>query len=81
MGLEQHLTGRGLENLRRFTHWLVKMSDNAERGNTVEVVRGLVRDINYEDWLYETSTSPKAAEMRMKKRLRFILLDCGRLRR
>ncbi|CAH0542052.1 DNA helicase Rep [Vibrio marisflavi] len=66
MGLEQHLTGRGLENLRRFTHWLVKMSDNAERGNTVEVVRGLVRDINYEDWLYETSTSPKAAEMRMK---------------
>jgi ATP-dependent DNA helicase Rep len=26
----------------------------------------LVRDINYEDWLYETSTSAKAAEMRMK---------------
>lgn len=66
MGLEQHLTGRGLENLRRFTTWLVKMSDNAERGNTVEVVRELVRDINYEDWLYETSTSAKAAEMRMK---------------
>ncbi|GAM57039.1 ATP-dependent DNA helicase rep [Vibrio ishigakensis] len=25
-----------------------------------------MRDINYEDWLYETSSSPKAAEMRMK---------------
>ncbi|MCL9782898.1 DNA helicase Rep [Vibrio sp. S4M6] len=66
MGLEQHLTGRGLDNLRRFTQWLVSISDNAERGNTVEVVRSLVRDINYEDWLYETSTSAKAAEMRMK---------------
>ncbi len=66
IGLEQHLTGRGLETLRRFTHWLVKISDQAERGNTVEAVRSLVRDIHYEDWLYETSSSPKAAEMRMK---------------
>lgn len=66
MGLEQHLTGRGLENLRRFTTWLVKIADQAERGDTVSAVRSLVRDINYEDWLYETSSSPKAAEMRMK---------------
>ncbi|ENM3878891.1 TPA: DNA helicase Rep [Vibrio cholerae] len=66
LGLEQHLSGRGLDNLRRFTEWLVAIADNAERGNTVETVRSLVRDIRYEDWLYETSASPKAAEMRMK---------------
>ncbi|MGY5822875.1 DNA helicase Rep [Vibrio chemaguriensis] len=66
MGLEQHLTGRGLENLRRFTQWLVAIADQADRGDTVEAVRSLVRDIHYEDWLYETSASPKAAEMRMK---------------
>ncbi len=66
LGLEQHLSGRGLENLRRFTQWLVAIADNAERGNTVDAVRSLVRDINYEDWLYETSSSSKAAEMRMK---------------
>ncbi|WP_375752085.1 DNA helicase Rep [Vibrio sp. HN007] len=66
LGLEQHLSGRGLENLRKFTQWVVAISDNAERGNTVEAVRSLVRDINYEDWLYETSSSAKAAEMRMK---------------
>ncbi|HHX8278392.1 TPA: DNA helicase Rep [Vibrio diabolicus] len=66
MGLEQHLTGRGLENLRHFTQWLVAIADQAERGDTVEAVRSLVRDIHYEDWLYETSASPKAAEMRMK---------------
>ncbi|KGY10929.1 ATP-dependent DNA helicase Rep [Vibrio tubiashii] len=66
LGLEQSLTGRGLENLRQFTSWLVKIADQGERGDTVEAVRSLVRDINYEDWLYETSSSPKAAEMRMK---------------
>jgi len=66
MGLEHHLTGRGLETLRRFTSWLVAIADQAERGDTVEAVRSLVRDIHYEDWLYETSSSPKAAEMRMK---------------
>ncbi|EQB8918300.1 DNA helicase Rep [Vibrio fluvialis] len=66
LGLEQHLSGRGLENLRRFTQWLVAIAENAERGNTVDAVRSLVRDINYEDWLYETSSSAKAAEMRMK---------------
>lgn len=66
LGLEQHLSGRGLDNLRRFTEWLVAIADSAERGNTVEAVRALVRDIRYEDWLYETSASPKAAEMRMK---------------
>ncbi|MCR9386168.1 DNA helicase Rep [Vibrio metoecus] len=66
LGLEQHLAGRGLDNLRRFTEWLVAIADNAERSNSVEAVRALVRDIRYEDWLYETSASPKAAEMRMK---------------
>jgi ATP-dependent DNA helicase Rep len=66
IGLEQHLSGRGLENLRRFTQWLVAIEDNLNRGDSVEAVRSIVRDINYEDWLYETSSSPKAAEMRMK---------------
>ncbi len=66
LGLEQHLSGRGLEALRRFTQWVVALADETERGNTVEAVRSLVRDIHYEDWLYETSTSGKAAEMRMK---------------
>ncbi|SHO55487.1 DNA helicase Rep [Vibrio quintilis] len=66
LGLEQTLSGKGLESLRRFTQWIVSLSDQAERGNTVDVVRALVRDTHYEDWLYETSSSPKAAEMRMK---------------
>lgn len=66
LGLEQSLSGRGLEALRQFTRWVVELSDRIERGDAVDAVRALVRDTHYEDFLYETSASPKAAEMRMK---------------
>ena len=66
LGLEQHLTGRGLANVQRFTRWLVETADNAERGDTAAVLRGMIRKMNYEDWLYDSSPSAKAAEMRMK---------------
>ena len=32
----------------------------------MNAVRDLIRGIDYESWLFETSGSPKAAEMRMK---------------
>ena len=66
LGLEQHLTGRALANVQRFTRWIVETADNAERGDTAAVLRSMIREINYEDWLYDTSPSAKAAEMRMK---------------
>jgi ATP-dependent DNA helicase Rep len=66
LGLEQHLSGRGLAHVQRFTRWLVETGDHAERGDTPAVLRAMIREINYEDWLYDTSPSPKAAEMRMK---------------
>jgi ATP-dependent DNA helicase Rep len=66
LGLEQHLSGRGLASVQRFTRWLVETADHAERGETATVLRSMVREINYEDWLYDTSPSAKAAEMRMK---------------
>lgn len=65
-GLEEFLTGRGLAKMQAFTRWLVETADNAERGDTAAVLRSMIREINYEDWLYDTSPSAKAAEMRMK---------------
>ncbi|NDJ55470.1 DNA helicase Rep [Enterobacteriaceae bacterium 4M9] len=65
MGLGQTLTGRGLEALQRFTAWLGEIAQLAER-EPVAAVRDLIRGIDYESWLYETSPSPTAAEMRMK---------------
>ncbi|OOE87315.1 DNA helicase Rep [Salinivibrio sp. AR640] len=66
LGLTQHLSGRGLAALQAFTRWIVELSDQAERGDTVSAIRSLLRDTQYEDWLYESSSSPKVAEMRMK---------------
>ncbi len=66
LGLEQTLSGRGLSALRQFCDWLVRQGDAAQRGNAVEAVRDVIHGIHYEEWLYESSPSPKAAEMRMQ---------------
>ncbi|PWC09545.1 ATP-dependent DNA helicase Rep [Brenneria roseae subsp. americana] len=65
LGLGQSLTGRGLESLQRFTQWLSDIARLADR-EPVAAVRDLIHGLDYESWLYETSPSPKAAEMRMK---------------
>jgi len=62
MGLTQTLSGRGLQ---RFTHWLNEIVQLTER-EPITAVRDLIRGIDYQSWLFETSGSPKAAEMRMK---------------
>ena len=66
LGLEQTLTGRPLMKMQAFTQWLVDVADQTERGDTAAVLRSMIREINYEDFLYDTSPSAKAAEMRMK---------------
>ncbi|MTC75333.1 DNA helicase Rep [Providencia sp. wls1919] len=65
LGLEQTLTGKGLEALQRFTHWMEGIVWISEREPLI-AVRDLLREMDYESWLYETSASAKAAEMRMK---------------
>ena len=65
LGLEQTLTGKGLEALQRFTHWMEGIVRISEREPLI-AVRDLLREMDYESWLYETSASTKAAEMRMK---------------
>lgn len=65
LGLAQHLSGRGLENLQRFTHWLAAIIRQSESA-PLDAVRDLIKGIDYESWLFESSASPKAAEMRLK---------------
>ncbi len=64
--IEQVLPRHAAETAMVFSRWLVELGDRAERGDTLAALRDLVRQINYEDYLYDTSPSPKAAEMRMK---------------
>ncbi len=65
LGLEQSLTGKGLEALQKFTQWVANITHLAER-EPLSAVRDLLHGMDYESWLYETSNSTKAAEMRMK---------------
>jgi len=64
--LTNRLSGRGFNALQGFGRWVVELSDNAVRGDTLEAVKTMIHQIDYEDYLYESSPSGKAAEMRMK---------------
>lgn len=63
--LNSVLPDKAFHSVSTFARWVVELSDNAERGNTAEAVRTMIRTMGYEEWLYETSASPKAAEMAM----------------
>ncbi|CAM4461591.1 MAG: ATP-dependent DNA helicase Rep [Legionellaceae bacterium] len=65
MGLHQFLPDTAIEKLQQFTHWLNLVSDNAIRGNTIEVINDMVKTIGYETWLFDNSSNPTAAEKRM----------------
>ncbi|RTR30096.1 DNA helicase Rep [Shewanella atlantica] len=64
--LNHHLPPAAMASLYKFGKFIVDTGESATRGEPVEAVKHLIRNINYEDYLYETSTSAKAAEMRMK---------------
>ena len=66
MGLAQHLNERSHARLTRFTEWLVDIGDRARRDNPVEAIRGLIKEIDYEIWLNDTSKDLKSAERRME---------------
>ena len=65
LGLAETLSGRGLKSLQGFTEWFSAIITLAER-DPLTAVRDLIKGIDYESWLYESSASTKAAEMRMK---------------
>jgi len=62
----QIINGPAKSAIQYFTRWIVELSDQVLRSDPKEAVKDLLKGIHYEDWLFETSSSPKAAEMRMK---------------
>ncbi len=64
MGLQEHLTGRGLIAVRKFGELIAKTSDNLNRGDTMAILSELITSIGYHGFLFETSSSPGAAEFR-----------------
>ncbi|TQV72425.1 DNA helicase Rep [Aliikangiella marina] len=64
VGLEEHLSGKGLRAVRKFGEIMTRASDNIKRGDPVAVLNELMAYIGYHGYLFETSSSPKAAEFR-----------------
>jgi ATP-dependent DNA helicase Rep len=65
LGLESQLSERALSRVRQFIEWLAVKSDQAERGDPIEVVKDVIREIRYEDWLQDSCDDPRTAERRM----------------
>lgn len=63
--LTELLPPKRLESLQKFVYWFKQLVDNAEK-EPMAAVYELINGIDYESWLYETSPSPAAAQMRMK---------------
>lgn len=64
--LQDTVTGKALVSIEQFSRWIVELSDRAVRGDGIATIREMIKSMGYEEWLYESSTSPKAAEMAMK---------------
>lgn len=69
VGLESSVTGRGLHRLQRFANWLTLTADNAERGDTMAVVKGVFEDIDYADWIEQQHDSPPKAKRALENTL------------
>jgi len=63
--LQDILTGKALVSVEQFSRWIVELSDRVVRGDGIATIREMIKSMGYEEWLYESSTSPKAAEMGM----------------
>ena len=65
LGLEQLLTPKALDKLKRFGHWLGNITRMAYADDAVAAVKEMIEDLDYEAHLQLTSGTPHMAERRM----------------
>ncbi len=56
---------KAAQSVEQFTKLVVMTSDNVSRGDVQIVLRDFIKSLQYEEYLYADSASPKAAEMAM----------------
>ncbi len=64
MGLEEQLSTRSLKHLREFQAWIRDLQRLSAQQSPSEVVEQLLQDIDYREWLLQTSASDKTGERR-----------------
>ena len=65
VGLEQYISGAALIRVKEFGAWIEHLSEKSQREDPIASVRQMVRDMEYQDWLLQTSSGPPMAEKRM----------------
>ncbi|WP_227369361.1 DNA helicase Rep [Halomonas sp. M20] len=65
LGLEQVLSTRAVERLGRFVHFIDGVRKRMDQGDAVAAIREMMRDMDYEAWLYQNASAPTIAERRM----------------
>jgi ATP-dependent DNA helicase Rep len=63
LALGERMRPRPLARLREFADWLSTLG-RADKGSPVDSVRQLLRDVDYRDWLDQSSGNGRAAERR-----------------
>ena len=65
LGLEQVLPTRAVERLGRFTHFIDGVRRRMDQGDAIAAIRDMIREMDYEAWLYQNASAPTIAERRM----------------
>lgn len=66
MGFAERISARSRQRMDTFTGWMSYMQREAENTPPPEMIKYLIQEIEYEDWLKNNSPSPRAAEKRME---------------
>ena len=65
VGLGQVMSERSVQKLREFGDWMGRTYERCYRNDPIDTVKEMIRDIDYEGWLYQNSSSDGQAEKRM----------------
>jgi ATP-dependent DNA helicase Rep len=65
LGLAQALPARAQTKLHEFSSWLKTVHEHCHRGDPIEAIKQMIRDIDYEAWTYQNCSSEIQGERRM----------------
>lgn len=63
--LTEQLEQRFAERLHRFTNWLDSIRQQCSQADPIAVLRSMIMDIDYENWLRQNASNDKVADARM----------------
>lgn len=66
MGLESRLKGKGLQAVQRFAKMINSTASRCKGQETTAVLQEFIKNLSYDSWLLESSSTPAAAEFRWK---------------